>query len=434
MENPKRFGFFFVISLTAALYWYGSMMWNYDHHLKYMFSDEEGYYMYLPAVFIHGGFEDIPVRCTFEYKPYPGTNKILTRFTYGVALLETPFFLAAHLSRYIQGFPLNDPFANDYSVAILLAASFYTSLGLYFLFLILKRYFKNKYAIWLTVAIILFGTNLPYLATRQSGMSHHYTFCLVSILFYYLPSFYERKPPSVKTVLLVGFLCSLIVLIRPTNLLIVLITLLFDVRNVEQLRTRSLWFLSNWKLLLWGLSIAIVVWIPQFVYWHYLSGSWFFYSYTEATFLYFRDPYLWQIFFHPCNGFLVYSPVMLLSLIGLGITAWRNELNGRWITFSFIVLSYLCASWSCWWFGGGYGYRSFIDFYPLLAFGLAFLLEKILTKTHISVKSLTLIFISLCIFINVRMITTFYFFQVDFRGENTNKLIEAWYFCFSYWQ
>ncbi len=430
MKNRKRFGLFFVISLTAALYWYGSMMWHYDHHLKYMFSDEEGYYMYLPAVFIHGGFEDIPVRCTFEYKPYPNTNKIFTRFTYGIALLETPFWLTAHLSRFIQGFPLNDPFANDYSVAILLSASFYTSLGLYFLFLLLKRRIKRDFVVWLSVGIILLGTNLPYLTTRQSGMSHHYTFCLVSILFYYLPIFYEKKTPSVKITFLISFLCSLIVLIRPTNVLIIFVALLYDITNFAQIRERSQWFLSNLKTLSYGFIMAVAVWMPQFIYWHYISGNWLFYSYTDATFIYFTDPYLWQIFFHPCNGFLVYSPVMFLSLMGLGITAWRNELQGRWILLSFVILSYLCAAWSCWWFGGTYGYRSFIDFYPLLALGLAYLLEKIFTQNHLIIKSLTIIFIFLCIFINIRMIMYFYFFQVEFRGEHTDKLIEAWRACF----
>jgi hypothetical protein len=425
MENSKRFAFIFVLTITAALYWYGSMMWEYDHHLRYMYSDQEGYYMYLPAVFIHGGFENIPVRDTFEYKPYPGTHKILTRFTYGVALLEAPFFLAAHGSRYIQKLPLTDPFANDYSVAILLSASFYTALGLYFLFLVLKRVIKNDFVVWLTVAIILFGTNLPYLATRQSGMSHHYTFCLVSLLIYYLPRFFEKSTPSVRTTILVSILISLIVLIRPTNILIAFIAVLFDSRTYEALKLRCQWFINNFKKICIGVLAAISIWIPQFIYWHYVSGNWFLYSYTEAQFIYFNDPYLWQIFLHPCNGFLIYSPVMVLSLIGLSITAWRNELNGRWIALSFVILSYLCASWSCWWFGGTYGYRSFIDFYPLLAFGLAFLLEQIFTKNAFALKSLTLIFIALCLLINVRMITYYYFFQVEFRGENTQQLIDA---------
>ena len=145
----------------------------------------------------------------------------------------------------------------------------------------------------------------------------------------------------VKTTILVGFLCSLIVLIRPTNILMLMIALFFDVYTLAQLRKRGEWFLSNLKALSWGFGMAIVVWIPQFAYWYYLSGSIIFYSYTDATFKYFSDPYLWQIFFHPCNGFLAYSPVMLLALIGLVTTVWLNKLHGRWVLLSFSILSYL---------------------------------------------------------------------------------------------
>jgi hypothetical protein len=424
MKNSRFIGFFFISTLTISLFWYGSMFWKNDFNLRYMYSDEEGYYMYLPAVFIYGSFENIPVRCTFEYKAYPGTNKILTRFTYGVALLEAPFWLLAHLSRYVRGLPLNDPFAVEYSKAILWAASFYTSLGLYFLFFFLQRFFKNPFVVSLTVFIIFLGTNLPFSTIRQAGISHHYTFCLVSMLFYYLPMLYEKRTPSVKTVILIGFLSSLIVLIRPTNILIILIALLFDVQSLSQLKERGKWFLSNSKIIAVGLAAAVAVWIPQITYWHYLSGDWIFYSYTDAKFLYFSSPYLWQIFFWPCNGFLIYSPVMVLALIGLGVTAWHNKLQGRWIIFSFAILSYLCASWSCWWFGGTYGYRSFIDFYPLLALGLAFVLENIFLRSHFTFKIATSIFLIICITLNIRLIT-YYYIQLSPYGGDVDKLIDS---------
>ncbi len=424
MNNNKFFGFVFIIALTFSLFLYGKKSWQNDLHLRFMYSDEEGYYMYLPAVFIYGTFENIPVRCDFEYKAYPGTKKILTRFTYGVAFLEAPFWLLAHLSRYVRGLPLNDPFAEEYSKAILWAACFYTSLGIYFLYFFLQQYFKNRLVVVLSVAIILLGTNLPYTATRQAGISHHYTFCLVSLLFYYLPFLFKKKTPSVKMVVLIGFLSSLIVLIRPTNILIILVALLFDAQTWTQMKERGKWFALNKKIISIGLLAAITVWIPQIIYWHYLSGNWIFYSYTDAKFLYFSSPYLWQIFFWPCNGFLIYSPVMVLALIGLGVTAWQNKLQGRWIIFSFAILSYLCASWSCWWFGGTYGYRSFIDFYPLLALGLAFVLEKMLIKSHLALKIATFSFILVCVVLNIRMITHYYV-QLSPYGGDFYKLIDS---------
>ena len=37
-----------------------------------IWSDAEGYYLYLPATFIYNGFEDIPVKTKSELKPYEG--------------------------------------------------------------------------------------------------------------------------------------------------------------------------------------------------------------------------------------------------------------------------------------------------------------------------------------------------------------------------
>lgn len=132
------------ILLFFLSYWLGSSLVGHDHRGKYIASDGEGYYMYLPALFIFGTFEDIPVVTKYEYQPYPGTNKITTRFTYGVALMEAPFFAIAQLSRKIQGLDTSQPFAGDISVLLLMAGCFYTILGLFFVSKTLSRHFHNK--------------------------------------------------------------------------------------------------------------------------------------------------------------------------------------------------------------------------------------------------------------------------------------------------
>ena len=80
--------------MMAATYLFGSWMVNFDHHKKYIWADAEGYYMYLPAVVMYGGdFSKIPVRTKVHFEPYPGTDKIFTKYNYGIAVLEAPFFI-----------------------------------------------------------------------------------------------------------------------------------------------------------------------------------------------------------------------------------------------------------------------------------------------------------------------------------------------------
>ncbi len=57
-----------------------------------IFSDQEGYYMYLPALFIYGGFDQYPIRTKEQFGYYQNTKKVFTKYTCGVALMEMPFF------------------------------------------------------------------------------------------------------------------------------------------------------------------------------------------------------------------------------------------------------------------------------------------------------------------------------------------------------
>ena len=419
MKNIK---FPFWLFLAVATYIYGSWLVNNEHGNRYIWSDAEGYYLYLPAVFIHGTFENIPVRTKFEYQPYEETNKIFTRFTYGIALMQAPFWLLAHASRWVQRLPLNDPWGTDYCVAMLFAASFYLSLGLHFFYKTVLRYFENPFVAKATAFCLFLGTNLLHYAAKEPGMSHVYTFFLVSVLFYYLPNFYQKG--ALKSFCLIGFLLALITLIRPTNGILYLFVLLFDIKSRKDLKNRWHWLFDHKQKLLVFPVLAFIIALPQMTYWYYLSGHFIVDSYknTGASFLYWQSPYVYEIFFSYCNGFLLYSPIMFFALLGLLFMAWRDVLSSRLILFVFIVIAYLCASWNCWWFGGAFGYRPFVDYYPLLGLGLAYYFNA-LFKKHWTLIGVNVLLFGVLIMINIRLIS-FYFVQVEADESNA---IEFWH-------
>jgi len=410
--------------LLIAAYVYGSALIDNKHEGQYIWSDAEGYFLYLPAVFIHHRFENIPIRTPGQFANYPGTKKPWIPYTYGVALMESPFFLMAYVSRWVQKLPLDNPVANDYSVGLLLAGCFYLTLGLYYLHRTLLRSFRPK-AVWFTLAILLFGTNLLHYAIRQPGMSHIYSFCLVSILLYYLPDFYKK--PSITNTLRVAIPFCLITLIRPTNILFFSFIFFFDTYNREDIANRFRWYIRNIRSVLWFPIIGVALAIPQMCYWYYLSGSPIFYSYSggSGSFIYLASPKIYNIFFHLCNGFLIYSPLMLLALIGMAATAIKNQLNGRAIFALFAVIAYLCASWQFWWFGGAYGYRSFIDFYPILAIGLAYYCSQLLLPRHRLAFYLHIPIIAFLILLNMRMDSIRYYYQVEPDNTYSERYFSA---------
>jgi hypothetical protein len=417
MNRLDKFRYWLI--LTLLCFWLGSSLVGNKNFDATIYSDSEGYYLYLPAVFLYHSFENLPVRTVNEYQPYEGTNKTATRFTCGVAVMMSPFWTVAHVFRtYIRGKTAIEPYAIEYAIALFIAACFYMSLGLFFLFKTLRTYFAQPKTALFTVLIVLFGTNLLYYTVQRPAMSHVYSFCLVSVLLFSLQKFW--KDPSVFRTFGVGFLLGLLVLIRPTHLVFAFLVLLFDVKTKADFRERLRFILANPLKMAIIPSVMAICWLPQCLYWHYLTGNFLFYSYGNQGFTYLAAPRLWSVFFFVCNGFLIYSPIMIFALIGLTQTAIKHVFNGRLIAFVFSGIAYICASWWCWWFGPSYGYRAFIDFYPLLAIGLAFYIENLLkSPSKWRVNAHIAVFI-LLVFVNIRMTTTPFQWNIEPDGSNAN--------------
>lgn len=418
-----KFRYYLLLALLS--YWLGSSIVNHNHQGLYLKSDPEGYYMYLPALFIYGTFENYPTETPAEYKFYPNTHKIATRFTYGVALMEAPFFAIAQLSRKIQGMPTDLPYANDISVAFLFAGCFYVAVGLYFMDKTLSRYFRNRKTVLFTLITFYLGTNLLFYAIREPTMSHGYSFCLVSMFLYYLPLFYAT--PSVSKALGIGFLLGLITLIRPTNILFVPFTLLFDAFTIKTLKERFNWLLKNIKTVILIPLMMFLIAIPQMVYWHYLSGKWIINIYEiihEQSFNW-SNPQFYKILFHPCNGFLLYTPIIVFAVVGLLWLVKNNELNGRLITLALLIITYVFASWCMWWFGHAYGYRSFIEYYPLFAIGMAFYIDNVLKSKQLWWRGLNFVVFFVLIFINFRFSIYPLYWQVEPDGSKMEDLHRA---------
>lgn len=350
-----------------------------SHKLKQniLYGDAEGYYLYLPAIFIHGTFVDLPVRADNQMMLYPGTNKRYTKYTCGVAMLEAPFFLVAHAIANIRGettYKGFEGYGTPYLKAISLAATIYVLLGLWLLHLALQRYVPKSAAI-LTVLTLYFGTNLFYYAIDEPGMSHAYSFFLFSCFVYLVPSYYP-KPSPWKNVLL-GGIVGLIVLIRPTNLLVLLYFFLFEVRNFEALKDRFRFFKAHFRGSLLFALAALLPFLPQLSYWYYISGDFLLYSYKNEGFIYWQNPKIWNVFFHIKGGWLLFTPMGVLLLVSMVWAAIQNKAQGRVILAIFLLAVYAFGSWWCWWFGGAFGYRSLVEFYVLMAFPFSYFLHQV---------------------------------------------------------
>jgi hypothetical protein len=357
------------------------------------------YYGYLPATFIYHDWSfTFPDKPGFTGKVWslPSPNgKRVQKMSMGLAYLYAPFFAIAHFYTLVTGGVANG-YSPNYQEALVWTGLFYFILGLFLLHLILPRYFTDKVTA-LVLLIIGVGTNLFNYATWDGAMSHVYSFFLFALTLWLFIRWIDD--PRFWRTLFLGICAGLIVLIRPTNLIFVLfLALLFLFQKKS--RTEKWQFLLNlkgkWILLIGGFFLT---WIPQLIYWKMNTGHWMYYSYQGEPF-YFTHPQILNGLFSYRKGWLIYTPLMSLALIG--IFTLRDELKAfLWPTLITIVLAvYVTFSWWCWWYGGSFGARSMIEFYVMLSIPLAAFLKWIFQR-HIVIKGITCALLVFFIYLNL---------------------------------
>jgi len=347
------------------------------------------YYGYLPATFIYGDpsldFLDegiIDNDNKFWWSPTENGKKIIY-MSCGLSIMYAPFFFIAHLLAPVFG-EARDGFGSIYQFFLVFGALVYVALGIIMLKKILLRYFTPLVTA-ITLLLLGIGTNLYYYSTHEAVMSHSYNFVLITIILYLVLKWYEEAT-WLRTFLL-GMLFGLIVLIRPTNILILILFLLWGIDSWTGFVERIRFLLRNTPKLLLMIFAFLLPWIPQFLYWHMITGQVLYYSYgAHGDRFFFDNPHIIESLFSYRKGWLLYTPVMVFAIAGL-IPLKRMIKGARLSIILYLVLMiYVMSCWWTWWFGGGFGGRIYSDMYGILALQLAALITSILSHKKRLVK------------------------------------------------
>ncbi len=349
------------------------------NHDKIISWDVISYYAYLPATFIYHDpkleFLKNPNK-DFSKKFWPvssPTGKPVIMTTMGMSILYAPFFFFARGYSFLTN-NKSDGFSEPYQFFLILSCIFYLAIGLIYLRKLLNSFFTDIITRILLV-IIVFGTNLWYYATIEPTMTHAYLFALITIFTYYVNKWYKK--PGYESSLILGFLGGLISLIRPSDIIIVIIFIFWGIGSFADLRSKLYLFLKKYYLIFLIMIIAFIVWIPQMLYWKMQSGQYLFYSYINNERFFFGNPQIINALFSYRNGWLIYSPVMVFALFGM-VFLWKSKRRLFWtFTLYLIFHLYIISSWWCWWWGGSFGNRSMVDTYGILALSLGFFIQAI---------------------------------------------------------
>jgi hypothetical protein len=345
-------------------------------------SDAGGYYVYLPSAFIYGdlGRADslnllqsaqlAPKMRLIGLVPLPN-GKFISKYPLGVALADVPWFLGAHAYARLTGKPA-DGLSRPYQQAIMLAGLVHALLGLWVVRKLLRRYFDDGTTAWALAGIAL-GTNYFAYATYNSSLAHAPLFLWQAALLYCTARWYEDVRPRDAWGL--GLFLGLAVLTRPTEILFGLVPLAWGLTSRAAVQQRlALWRRHAGPLVAAG-GIFLAVVSLQLWFWHAVSGHWVLYTYTGERFD-FAHPHLLEGLFSFKKGWLLYTPLAGVALLGTWALRGRLRAAVPAIVVLVPVLVYVTFSWEQWWYGGGFSARPLVSLYPLLALPLAALLAR----------------------------------------------------------
>lgn len=299
------------------------------------------------------------------------------KYTMGLSILYGPFFFLGHFIALATNFPA-DGFSLPYQYTVFGGSILYTLIGIWALSRILMHFFDVKVAI-MTMVIIVFATNYLLHVTMdgQNTMSQNFLFTTYSLIIWFNIQWHETQ--KLKHIILMGILCGITILSRPSEIVCLLIPIFWNVHNQEsaRIKIKTIWRYKNHILLFIGILILFASF--QILYWKKYTGEYLFYSYgaNAGEGFNFFHPQILNVLFSFRKGWLIYTPIMLLAISGFYSIYVKNRSIFYSLFIYFLVNLYVVSSWSCWWYAQSFSQRALIPSYPIMAVGLGYFLTSI---------------------------------------------------------
>jgi hypothetical protein len=343
-----------VVLLTSAYHF----TWKNEQWKDAVHTDAASYYRYLPMIFIDQELDD------------QKDNPTVIKYFIGTAFLYLPFFFLACGTSYIAGLPV-DGYSMLFPIFISIGTIFYFILGLRFLSKFLVYYFARSWIICTLLCAITVGTIAFFYTVNAPGWAHIVAFSLVCFLLYHLKKITVDYNKASIIAIIAG--SSLLFFIRPTDIIILLITpfLASDLQSFAAILKKVF---SERRTLLLALFLAAVPMVCQLAIYKIYTDEFFFWSYTKEGFD-FLHPEFMKVLLGYEKGLFVYTPICFLALFGLFRLFKINRYLFTGIVIYLFLNAYIISSWWCWNYGCIYGPRAFIEHFPLFFLLLGFLLD-----------------------------------------------------------
>lgn len=303
---------------------------------------------------------------TINQTQFTVTGHLDNHFTIGPAMLWAPFLVAADLgvrASHIFGSHVSaDGFSSPYRIAMALGTASCGFLGIWFAFLLARKYCGEKRA-FVAALGIWFASSLPVYMYFNPSWSHaHSAFVVALFVWYWDRTRADRSPTQW---LILGAIAGLMMDVYYINAVLLIVPLMESLAGYwnrlkagEINRARQL-LVSN---IIFVITI-LIAFVPTLITKKVIYGSYFYFGYTERWF--WKSPALLKVCFSSEHGLFSWTPILILAVAGLFLLRRYDRDLAFFLTGGFLIYLYAIGCYENWAGISSFGNRFFVSLTPL---------------------------------------------------------------------
>ncbi len=297
------------------------------------------------------------------------TEQYASVFPYGSAFLYLPTYWLASAANQLPVFHVHDPYflqhqgaTFPYSFFLMLGTNLFALLAVLVAFLTATRLASPLVSLISSLALFL-ATPLLYYATIEPYMAHVPGTLLIALVIYIL----IRHRSHTACWFAMGLLLGIALLVRwqlalyavPVGLLAL---------------TKRQWR----KLCGLILGFALLAWHLPFTWQRMFGSPWVVPAAIQGQQAFLSGPvYVKEVLLSPERGLFLWSPLVMLALIGLALLFRKHPALSITLVLMFVLQVLMNASLFDWGGGWAFGMRRMTELYPVWVVGLATLMQSV---------------------------------------------------------
>lgn len=359
-----------LLTLASALF----LRWR-PEHMALTGIDTAGHYAWLRSPLLDGDLEfGNDYRGIMDPAVFPMHDRLIAEtgrhanpFPIGTALLLLPGFLVAHgllLGTRLGEIWPADGFSPPYGVSAFWSLWVWAAGGLFLLHAWLRHWWPRGVA--LAAVIITWCATGAVFYTFPDIVNNHSSELFAMPLFLLAWQRWEERPGLARAVA-AGFASGFLFLVRWQ---LVLWPVVFWAGAAVKARRAAGQVPRPWPTLAAIPIAALVVASPQLLAWRAIYGQWLLVPQGEGYIQWLR-PMVLPLLFSPYRGWITWTPLVALGLVGLGVGWRRDRALAARLAAGLALQLWISSIVSDWHGAFGFSARRLTHATPLVAWGVA---------------------------------------------------------------